>query len=36
MKIKWKHIVARFVPAATVVAAFVTMARANGAGVKWG
>ena len=35
MKIKWKHIVARIIPAATVVAAFVTMARSSGASVKW-
>ena len=36
MKVKWKHIVARLIPAATMVAALVVTIGAHADSVKWG
>ena len=36
MKVKWKHIVARLIPAATMVAAVVVTIGAHADSVKWG
>jgi hypothetical protein len=36
MKVKWKHIIARMIPTATLVAAVVIAISGHGTGVKWG
>jgi hypothetical protein len=36
MKVKWKHYIARLIPAATTVAALVLTTGAHAANVRWG
>ena len=36
MKVKWKHHIARLIPAATMVAAIVATIGAHASSVKWG
>jgi hypothetical protein len=36
MKVKWKHVVARLIPAATMVAAAVVTISGRAGSVKWG
>ena len=36
MKVKWKHHIARLIPAATMVAAVVASIGARATSVKWG
>jgi hypothetical protein len=36
MKVKWKHCVARLIPAATMVAALIVTISSHAGSVKWG